>query len=922
MSPDAPAPDESPTVRLPPPGGVADLMRGLLAEDEPALPGTASPEDVTVKLAARPESASPAKLSGPLEPGVRIGNYVLKERLGQGGFGTVWRAEQVEPFKRDVALKIILHGMDTEEVIARFEAEKKLLAKMDHPNIASVFDAGATDSGRPYFVMELVKGPDGPGLPITKYCDEKRLAIRERVELFIPVCQAVQHAHMKQVLHRDLKPTNILVAEVDGVAVPKIIDFGIAKAMSPDDDELLATRLRTAADMVVGTLQYMSPEQAGAVQDIDTRSDVYTLGVILYEMLVGEPPIGREDVKKAVFDVLRMIRDATPPRRPSTRWLTATDAQKQAAPATHRADPRRLSLQIQGDLDWIVLKALEKDRTRRYSAAMELAEDLSRFLRHEPVSAGPPSAGYRFKKMILRHKAAFAAGSAVAAAVMIGGGVAAWQWREAAIARDAEAAQRRTAEQARVVAEDAKQLAETRENEALTARELEAKARQAAEEQKRIAEDQRRLAEAARSQAEKERGIAITARGEAEDLINYMLFDLRDKLEPLNRIALLDDVAKKSEAYFKAQPVDGETDSQRRNRGGMWQNRGQIALAMGRTKEAEAAFREFHRIMAERAQAAPRDRSRQLDLAIADGRMSLVHEQAGRLAAAAEAANAEHEIVRHLAAAPEAAGDAGLQRHLAVTLERLGDLALRQERGPEAAERYAEAHRLLRALHQRDARDVMTRRALATITERIADQRLSAGDAAGAEAAWTEEIAIFDGLLDPAAADATLRRALAVALGKRAAALQGQRKLDEARRDLQRALEIATALSSADPGNLQALRDLSLMHEQLAQLLAAQGRPAEALTHWRRGLEVAETLADADPANARWQVDLAVSRWNLAQALLRDGSRASTTEAARHFRDGRETLAKLGDKQALDAAAAAWLSSFDNAIAETARLLK
>ncbi|HBJ85306.1 MAG TPA: hypothetical protein DDZ88_15805, partial [Verrucomicrobiales bacterium] len=308
---------------------VATLMREIVTEQPSS--GTAGADDVTMVLDARPPTAAQTGVEG---AGSRIGNYVLKQELGRGGFGTVWWAEQVTPFRRDVALKIILQGMDTEEVVARFEAEKKLLAKMDHPNIAAVYDAGTTDRGRPFFVMELVRGQEGPGRPITKYCDEKHLSVRERIELFIPVCQAVQHAHMKQVLHRDLKPTNILVSEVDGLPVPKIIDFGIAKAMSPDDEALLASRMRTAQDMVIGTLQYMSPEQAGSMSDIDTRSDVYTLGVILYELLVGEPPIGKEDIKKAVFEVLQQIREVTPPRRPSTRWLSATDAQTQHAVST------------------------------------------------------------------------------------------------------------------------------------------------------------------------------------------------------------------------------------------------------------------------------------------------------------------------------------------------------------------------------------------------------------------------------------------------------------------------------------------------------------------------------------------------------------------------------------------------------------
>lgn len=918
-TPHDPAFDDTPTVKLPAREEVLGIMRDVMTTDDREKTPDAFTDDVTVKMDVRAITGSTSRHAMETE-GMQIGNYVLKQELGRGGFGTVWWAEQVAPFKRDVALKIILQGMDSEEVLARFEAEKKLLAKMDHPHIAAVYDAGTTESGRPYFVMEMVKGAEGPGKPITKFCDEKHLSVRERIQLFIPVCQAVQHAHMKQVLHRDLKPTNILVAEVDGFPVPKIIDFGIAKAMSPDEEELLASRLRTAADMVIGTLQYMSPEQAGSVADIDTRSDVYTLGVILYELLVGEPPIGKEEVKKAVFDVLQMIREATPPRRPSTRWLSATEAQKQQAVSTRRTDPRRLSQQIHGDLDWIVLKALEKDRTRRYSAAMELAEDLSRFLKNEPVSAGPPSAGYRIRKVIQRHKLAFAAGFAVLAAIIAGGSIAAWQWRIAVAARDAEAVARHSAEQAKLLAEQREKEAQTARELEAKARELEAKARQTAEEQKKIAEDQRQLADTARTQAEKERGIAITARGEAEDLINYMLFDLRDKLEPLNRIALLDEVAKKSEAYFKAQPADNETDAQKRNRGGMWQNRGQIALAMGRTDEAAAAFREFHRIMAERAQAAPQDKPRILDLAVADGRMSLVHEQSGLLDAAFASAQAEQTAIQALHDAN--LQDAGLARHLATTHERLGDLSRKRSRLDEAAAYYQKGALLLDDLLKRDSADISTQKARAMLAERRSDLHMQAGKLPEALQALDEEISTFQALLKDALGDASLRRAHAVALQKRAVVLMKAQRLAEAEKADQQALEAVQHLYNADPGNLQLLNDLCLAHQNLAQILAAAGKADLAVSHWKLDLDHSATLAAADPSNVRWQVDLAVSHWNLAQVELRRATRESVVAAVEHFKTGLALLQKQNSAGRLDDTGKEWLSSFEKAVKEASELLQ
>ncbi len=351
-----------------------------------------------------------------------IGRYQLIEELGVGGFGIVWRAEQFEPIHREVALKVIKPGMDSREIIARFEAERQALALMDHPNIAGVLDAGATDNGRPYFVMELVKG-----VPVTEYCDERKLTIRQRLELFIPVCQAVQHAHQKAILHRDLKPGNILVAEVDGKPVPKVIDFGIAKALGTSPDDAFESDLaRTQEGVLVGTPQYMSPEQAGMGADMDTRSDIYMLGVILYELLTGSTPLTREALRKAGFDeVLRLIREVESVR-PSNRMMPVTDIIRQIS-ILRGTEPAKLSRSLRGDLDWITLKALEKERERRYESASSLAQDLERHLNNEPVEAGPPSTLYRLHKLVRRNRLAFAAAAAIAVLLVAGIGVSTWQ---------------------------------------------------------------------------------------------------------------------------------------------------------------------------------------------------------------------------------------------------------------------------------------------------------------------------------------------------------------------------------------------------------------------------------------------------------------------------------------------------------------
>ena len=417
----------------------------------------------------------------------QIGPYKILQKIAEGGMGAVYMAQQNEPIKRRVALKLIKAGRDTEQIIARFDAERQALAMMDHANIARIFDAGTTEEGSPYFVMELVNG-----VPLTEYCDRNKLSIRERLELFVPVCKAVQHAHTKGIIHRDLKPSNVLVALYDGVAVPKVIDFGLAKAT---EHQLALTdrTMFTEFGQIVGTLQYMSPEQAEMNQlDVDTRTDIYSLGVMLYELLIGSTPLDNDTMKEqALLKVLELIREREPPT-PSSRLSKSGDAIAGVSDQ-RKIPPVKLRQILKGELDWIVMKSLEKDRTRRYETANAFADDVARFLDDEPVLARPQSSGYRLQKFLRKNRVLVASVLLVATLLFASACISYWFMLDARTQRNVALNNEQEAEEQRENAEKQADIALQKSREADEKSKLAIAERNRADSEKEVAQEVRRF---------------------------------------------------------------------------------------------------------------------------------------------------------------------------------------------------------------------------------------------------------------------------------------------------------------------------------------------------------------------------------------------------------------------------------------------
>jgi eukaryotic-like serine/threonine-protein kinase len=779
-------------------------MRRRIEDRLKSLQSVAGEVDPTVLTGAN----VPQPPGMPEQAGVVIGPYKLLQTLGEGGMGTVWVAEQSEPVNRRVALKLIKIGLDTTDVLRRFEAERQALALMEHQNIAKVLDAGTTPQGRPYFAMDLIKG-----IPITKYCDQEHLTPRERLELFIPVCQAVQHAHQKGVIHRDLKPSNVLIALYDGKPVPKVIDFGVAKATS---QKLTERTLYTEVGQIVGTLEYMAPEQAELNNlDIDTRADVYSLGVILYELLAGSPPFTAKQLRGAAFtEMLRMIREVEPPK-PSTRLSSSDDLPSIAA--SRKLEPRRLTRVVHGDLDWIVMKALEKDRARRYETANGFAMDIQRYLADEPVSAGPPGAGYRLRKLVRRKKGPVLAAAAVAVALV--GGVAAV-----------------------LVVQD-------RANRALGAKneELAAKNTELAAEQDKV---QARFETA-------QKAIALFHTGVSEDMLlkNDQFKELRTKLL-------------KEAAGFYAdleKLLAGQTDAKsRRLLAAGYYELGELTEKIGSQPEALAVHRQALALRRELAAAAGANVETRLDVGRGLWKVGKLLDATGDKAAALAAFEEQRKLSERLA--EEDPSDA-VRAVLARSHSSIGRLLSETGKPGEALASYEKALAIQQELADANPAVNEFQTDLAANHNYIGQLLFQTGKPAESLAAFRKALAIRQQLADAYALVTGFQRDLALSHNNIGVVLSPTGKPGEALAAYEKALAIQQKLADANPAVAQFQQDVALSHNNIGALLLETGKPGEALAAFHRALAIQQRLADANPAVIRFQVDLALSHNNIGAVL-------------------------------------------------------
>ncbi|MFI5456838.1 MAG: protein kinase [Isosphaerales bacterium] len=767
-------------------------------------------------------------------PGTVIGPYKLLEQIGEGGMGIVYMAEQTQPVRRKVALKIIKPGMDTKQVIARFEAERQALAMMDHPNIAKVLDAGATESGRSYFVMELVRG-----IPITEYCDQHRLPIPERLNLFTQVCQAVQHAHQKGIIHRDIKPTNVLVTSLDGVPLPRVIDFGIAKATG---QSLTDKTLFTGFAQLIGTPLYMSPEQAElSTVDIDTRSDIYSLGVLLYELLTGTTPFDQDTFRTAALDeVRRIIREDEPPK-PSTRLSESKDTLPSISARRH-TEPVRLTKLLRGELDWIVMKALEKDRRRRYDTASGLARDVERYLAGDPVEAGPPSGWYRLRKFTRRNRLVLTTTVLVALALIAGTTVSAWQ---AILTRRARA-------------------------DAIVQR------------------DRARKAEA---DALAQRDRAETNFRRARDAVDQMLTEVGEKAlaeipqaEPVRR-ALLE----KAAAFYRDFLGEHAADPALRGETARAYSRlGALEGDLGHFPDAARAFQQQIALLQELLKDDPENVQGLRDLIWAHLRLAIHRRSIGDLGAAVLESGRANEIAQALAL--RFPGRRDDRKWLARTLDVHAVMLWQSGKLLEAFEPLRRAVEIYEQVIRENAADVR-RGDLAGALNNLSILSRSQGKNAEAVDLLERAIAHQKEALKAEPKSVVARVFLRNQYENLAIALNALGKPNESLQAGSQIIAMGEALMTDYPARPGYRHDLAKSYHNLANIQRDSGRTPEAEASYRRAIELDQKLADEFPNVPSYQIVGAQSSLMLGDLLKITSRPSAARDAYRRSLEGYERIA-------------------------------
>ena len=750
-------------------------------------------------------------------PGTLIGPYKLLQQIGEGGMGTVYMAEQKQPVRRKVALKIIKPGMDSAQVVARFEAERQALALMDHPNIAKVLDAGTTDSGRPFFVMELVNG-----IPITDYCDQARLTTDERLKLFVGVCQAIQHAHQKGVIHRDIKPSNVLVTLVDGKPIPKVIDFGVAKAIG---QQLTERSLFTHFGSIVGTLEYMSPEQAAlSGVDVDTRSDVYALGVILYELLTGSTPLERSKLREAAYtEILRRIKEEEPPK-PSARLSSSGDRLGSIA-STRSTDAKHLSRAVRGDLDWVVMKSLEKDRSRRYETANGFARDVERYLSGDPVEAGPPSALYRFKKLAKKHRVALNTAAAFALLLILATAVS------TAMMFRALAAERVAANRLDVI---------NRANVSLTN---------------------------ARASIQARFDLAMEAiktfhTGVSEDVLLS-----NDNLKPV-RDRLLGDAAK----FYKrlgGQLKSGSDQASRRALGRAFSEMALLASKIGATDEAIAAHREALEVRRRLAAEPNADDETKADVGRSLTDLGQVLSETGHKDEARASFEEAISLLEGLKVTSSTSHS--FQQELARSQFILGGLLSETGKTTEAMVSYQKALAIRQSLATADPANTMFQNELASTHLMIGNLQSSTGTRGEALASFEKARSIDQRLVDANPTELQYQRSLAMDLNNIGKVLNEIGKSKEALESFELSRSMNQRLVDVNPAVTQFQRNLALSHDNIGSQLSRTGRGSEALAAHGIARTILERLVEVNPVDLRTQRDLARSHDKIARLLKETG---------------------------------------------------